>query len=78
MALTTVKELMGHASVATTQKYVTTLDSTKREAVGVVTQLWNISDLSNIKPLNGAKKRMKFEDVRLPSWLQMEPSAAPA
>jgi integrase len=28
------------------------------------------------KQLNGSKKRMRFEDVRLPSWLQNEPAPA--
>ena len=75
VALTTVKELMGHTSVATTQKYVTTFDREKREAIGVVAQLWNLDNLAQAAPLNGAKKqKMKFADVRLPSWLQTGPS----
>ncbi len=75
VALTTVKELLGHSSVATTQRYVTTLVEEKREAVESITGYFDRSNLKSVQKLNGTKQRMRFEDVRLPSWLQNEPVA---
>ena len=76
--LTTVMELMGHASVTTTQRYVEVLKEEKRKAIEGLTGYLNPASLLSPKRLNGAKDRMKFEDVRLPSWLQIGPEMAQA
>jgi integrase len=72
VSIMTVMELMGHASVSTTQKYVEVMKEEKRKAVESLAEYLNPERLISGKRLNGAKKRMKFEDVRLPSWLQNE------
>jgi integrase len=71
--LTTIMELLGHSSVSTTQRYVTTFVEEKREAVEKFSSILNPGGLEEAKRLNGTKARMKFSDVRLPSWLQIEP-----
>ncbi|MDR0293864.1 MAG: site-specific integrase [Oscillospiraceae bacterium] len=73
--LTTVQELMGHASVATTQRYVTTMPHEMRKAVENISIFLNPDSSLEVKKLNGAKDRMKYSDVRLPTWLQTEPAA---
>ena len=75
--LTTLMKLLGHASVATTQRYVTTLPEEKRKAVESMADYWNPDHLIEIRRLNGAKNRMRFEDVELPSWLQDAPVRGP-
>jgi len=75
--LTTLMELMGHASVSTTQRYVTTLPEEKRKAVESMADYWNPEHLIQIRRLNGTKNRMRFEDVELPSWLQDVPVRGP-
>lgn len=72
--LTTVQELMGHASVSTTQRYVSTLPAEARKAIETVAEYWSPERLLEPQKLNGTKQRMKFADVRLPTWLQTEPS----
>lgn len=74
--ITTVKELLGHSSIATTQRYVTTLVEEKRDAVESIAGYLDNTSLKSVAKLNGTKNRMKFEEVRLPSWLQNQPSAA--
>jgi integrase len=74
--LTTIMELMGHASVSTTQKYVTTLVEEKRGAVEKISSLLTADSFNAEQRLNGAKRRMNYGDVRLPSWLQKEPETA--
>lgn len=71
--LTTIMELLGHASVSTTQKYITTLVEEKRDAIDKISSLLDPDSLFAEQNLNGSKHKMKFEDVRLPSWLQNEP-----
>ena len=75
--LTTLMNLLGHASVATTQRYVTTLPEEKRKAVESMADYWNPEHLIQVRRLNGAKNRMRFEDVELPSWLQDAPVRGP-
>ena len=72
-AITTVKELLGHASILTTQLYVTTFEEEKRDAVDSISVFFDPSKMDDVKKLNGAKKRMQLNEVRLPSWLQQEP-----
>jgi site-specific recombinase XerD len=74
--LTTVMELMGHASVSTTQRYVEVMKEEKRQAVEGLSVYLRPEALITARKLNGTKGRMKFEDVRLPSWLQIEPAKA--
>jgi integrase len=74
--ITTVQELLGHASVSTTQKYITTMVEEKKEAVESLSVYLDPAKLIDVKRLNGSKQRMRFEDVRLPSWLQNEPATA--
>jgi integrase len=74
--ITTVQELLGHASVSTTQRYITTMVEEKKDAVESLSVYLDPARLINGKQLNGSKKRMRFEDVRLPSWLQNEPTPA--
>jgi integrase len=74
--LTTIMELMGHASVSTTQRYITTLVEEKRGAIDKISSLLRSDSLFTEQNLNGAKRRMKFSDVRLPSWLQNEQQTA--
>jgi integrase len=74
--LTTVQRLLGHASVSTTERYVSTTTEEKRKGVDSISDNWSFSGLADAKKLSGAKKRMEFNDVRLPSWLQTEPEKA--
>jgi site-specific recombinase XerD len=74
--ITTVQELLGHASVSTTQRYVTTMIEEKRDAVESMSLYLNGHGAADLRRLNGSKRRMKFEDVRLPSWLQNGTRAA--
>jgi integrase len=71
--LTTIMELLGHASVSTTQRYVTTLVEEKRAAMEKISVFLTPEGFAETKRLNGAKNRLKFENVRLPSWLQISP-----
>jgi integrase len=73
--LATLSNLMGHASISTTQKYVAVLTEEKRTAVESLSELLRPENLISAKRLNGTKNRMRFEDMRLPSWLQTEPQA---
>jgi len=74
--LTTVMELMGHSAVSTTQRYVEVLKEEKRSAIEGLSGFLRPESLFSATRLNGAKARMKFEDVRLPSWLQTGPEMA--
>ncbi len=74
--LTTVQKLMGHASVSTTERYVTTMPQEMRKAVEQVAAYCDPSKILEAKKLNGAKDRMKYSDVLLPTWLQTEPVGA--
>jgi integrase len=71
--LTTIQELMGHASVSTTQRYVTTMPHEMRKAVESIAALSDPLNFLDVKRLSGARDRMKYSDVRLPTWLQTEP-----
>jgi len=71
--LTTVMELMRHTSVATTQRYVASLTAEQRGAVKTLSEYWNPEALHDTEKLNGTRTRMKYSEVRLPSWLQNEP-----
>jgi hypothetical protein len=42
----------------------------KRDAVESVSSYLDGSRIADAQRLNGSKRRMRFEDVRLPSWLQ--------
>lgn len=68
--LTTVKDILGHASIQTTQIY--THGNVERERAAI-TGMTNHMDMSwktmdEVAQLNGAKKRMKFADVKLPDF----------
>ena len=71
--ITTVKELLGHASISTTQLYVTTFDGEKRDAIDSISVYLDPSKIDDAQKLSGTKNRMRFNEVRLPSWLQQEP-----
>lgn len=66
--LTTVKDLLGHASVTTTQIYTHKNTDVERAAITGFTDCLNMNSLIEAPRLNGAKKRMKFADVELPHF----------
>jgi integrase len=68
--LTTVQKLMGHASVSTTERYVTTMPQEMRKAVEQVAAYCDPAKFLEAKKLNGTKDRMKYSNVLLPTWLQ--------
>ena len=72
VALTTVKDILGHASVATTQKYVTTFVEQKREAMKTMAPMLDFRAFVESQPLSGAKKRMPFADIVLPTFAVAE------
>ncbi|MCL1806795.1 MAG: tyrosine-type recombinase/integrase [Oscillospiraceae bacterium] len=74
--LTTVQGLLGHASVSTTQRYVTTMPEEMRKAVSNLSLRMEPETLFDAKKLNGTKDWMKVADVRLPTWLQTETKTA--
>jgi integrase len=74
--LTTIQRLMGHASVSTTERYVTTMPEEMRKAVESMAVYCDPVKLIEAKKLNGTKPRMQYSDVRLPTWLQIEPAEA--
>jgi integrase len=76
VAITTVQELLGHASVTTTQRYITTMIEEKRNAVESVSVYLNPVKPEEGKEPNRSRMRLRFEDVRLPFWLQnLQPTA---
>lgn len=66
--LTIVKDLMGHASVTTTQLYTHKDTEVQREAITSFTNCLSMKSLEDAPRLNGTKKRMKFSDVVLPHF----------
>lgn len=68
--LGTVKDLLGHASITTTQIYTHKNTELEREAVTGVTGYLDIEKLAEAKRLNGAKKQMKFASLALPDFSQ--------
>ena len=68
-----VKDILGHASITTTEKYTHQNREMEREAIGGMTSYLDINRLSQAPTLNGAKKRMKFADLTLPDFAAQEP-----
>ena len=75
--LSIIKEILGHASIQTTQIYAHSNVDLEREAISGITDFLNINfaQLHAAPRLNGTKKRMKFADVKLPEFGESDPKA---
>ena len=65
--LTVVKDLLGHASVATTEKYTHKDIEIGRNAVERVTSI-SFADLTNAQRLNGSMRHGKFAELPIPDF----------
>ena len=64
--LSVVKDLLGHSSIAVTQRYTHRNSDLEREAVGSISAYMTMSELADAPKLNGTKRRAKFADLPLP------------
>lgn len=73
--LTTVKEILGHSSIQTTQLYTHGNVERERDAITGMTNHMDMSwkSMDDAAQLNGTKKRMKFADVKLPDFSKSKP-----
>ena len=65
--LTVVKDLLGHASVSTTEKYMHKDVDVERNAVERVTRV-SFTDITDAQRLNGSKKLGKFAELPVPDF----------
>lgn len=66
--LNTVKDILGHSSISTTQKYLHGNAEKERTAIETMSGYLDMDKLAAAPQLNGAKKRAKFADVILPDF----------
>lgn len=66
--LNTVKDILGHSSISTTQKYLHGNAEKERAAIETMSGYLDMDKLAAAPQLNGAKKRAKFADVILPDF----------
>ena len=66
--LNTIQNILGHASISTTQKYMHGNVEYERDAIDTMSRNLDIGKLFQTPQLNGAKKRGKFADVTLPDF----------
>ncbi len=66
--LNIVQGILGHSSIETTRKYLHKNEDIERAAVGMMTGYLEMSDLESAVQLNGARKRGRFADIRLPEY----------
>lgn len=66
--LNIVQDILGHASISTTQKYMHGNAEIEREAIGTMSDYLSIEKLTAAPKLNGARKRAKFAEITLPNF----------
>lgn len=64
--ITTIRNILGHASIQTTQIYTHGNTEQERDAISGITSCLNVQAVVSAPSLNGTKKRMKFADIQLP------------
>ncbi|WP_409967647.1 tyrosine-type recombinase/integrase [Bengtsoniella intestinalis] len=64
--LVTIKNILGHASIQTTQIYTHGNIEVERDAITGITNFLDVQAVVTAPSLNGTKKRMKFADIELP------------
>lgn len=72
--LQTVKDILGHASITTTQIYTHGNVELEQAAITEVSSCLDFQQLDRAPRLNGAKKRMKYADVVIPDFSKAEPA----
>lgn len=66
--LITIKNILGHSSIQTTQIYTHGNTELERSAITDLTQRLDIGAVINTPMIMEAQKRMKFSDVKLPNF----------
>jgi len=66
--LNIVQDILGHASIETTRKYLHGNEDIEREAIGTMTDYIDTEKLITAPRLNGTRKRSKFADIQLPDF----------
>jgi len=65
-----IQKILGHAQSATTKRYITTFEPRLKEAVEDLSVFLSSKKLDDTKQINLRKDSYRFQDVRLPSWLE--------
>ena len=65
-----IQKILGHAQSATTKRYITTFEPRLKEAVEGLSVFLSSKKLDDTKQINLRKDSYRFQDVRLPSWLE--------
>ena len=66
--LNIVQEILGHASIVTTRKYLHKNVDIERNALSMMTDQLDMDQFGEPLQLNGAKKRARFADIKLPDF----------
>lgn len=66
--LNIIKDILGHASISTTQRYMHGSEENERTAISTMSSYLDIEKLSQAPRLKGAKKQPKFAGLVLPDF----------